>query len=310
MRRVAVTGATGFIGRHLVTALAEGADLRLLIRRPDPALARSGATLLRGALDSEPALEALVADREVVVHLAGAIRAPDRRAFEAVNALATARLARAAARAGVRRFVLVSSLAARAPEVSAYAWSKARAEEELRAAAGAMEIVIVRPPAVYGPGDRATLEIFRGLARGLLVLPANRDARFSLIFVEDLAALLAHLCDAPLPSGLVLEPDDGRPGGYRWHDLAAIAASHAGRPVRLLLLPRAIGRLMASTSELIARIRGEAPLLPVDKLGEFYHSDWLCRPEGLEAIGGWRPLVNFVDGIGRTLAWYRAAGWL
>ncbi len=310
MRRVAITGATGFIGRHLVTALAGGADLRLLLRRPDPALARSGATVLRGSLDSESALGELVADREVVVHLAGAIRAPDRRTFEAVNALATARLARAAARAGVRRFLLVSSLAARAPEVSAYAWSKARAEEELRAAAGGMEIAIVRPPAVYGPGDRATLEIFRGLARGRLIMPASREARFSLIFVEDLAALLAHLCEAPFPPGLLLEPDDGRPGGYSWRELATIAGAHTGRPVRLVLLPRAAGQVLASTSELIARIRGAAPLLPVDKLGEFYHSDWLCRPEGLETVAGWRPLVDFAEGIGRTLAWYRAAGWL
>ncbi len=310
MRCVAVTGATGFIGRHLVRALEDRARLRLLLRRPAPGLEGGSVTVLRGSLESEDALGALVAGCDTVIHLAGAIRAPDRRSFERVNAVATARLARAAAGAGVRRFLLVSSLAARLPEVSAYAWSKARAEEELRRHAGKMEIVTIRPPAVYGPGDRATLEIFRGLARGRLILPANRQARFSLVFVEDLAALLAHLCETPCPSPLVLEPDDGHPGGYSWQDLASLAEPHVGRPVRLLLLPRAAGKLIASTSELIARIRGGAPLLPVDKLGEFYHSDWLCRPEGLEKIGDWRPLVNFAEGVGRTLAWYRAAGWL
>ncbi len=310
MRCLAITGATGFIGRHLVKALEGRARLRLLSRRPDPSLERATATVLRGALEDEEAVAALVAGADTVIHLAGAIRAPDRRSFETVNALATARLARIAAGAGVRRFLLVSSLAARAPGVSAYAWSKARAEEELRVHAGGMEIAVVRPPAVYGPGDRATFEIFRGLARGRLVLPANREARFSLIFVEDLAALLAHLGETTWPPDLLLEPDDGRPGGYSWQDLARLAEPHAGRPVRLLLLPRAVGRLIASTSEAIARIRGGVPMLPVDKLGEFYHSDWLCRPEGLEKIGGWRPLVDFAEGVGRTLAWYRAAGWL
>lgn len=310
MRRIAVTGASGFIGRHLVRALEGRARLRLLVRRPDAALAGEEVEILEGALESEAALLDLVADTEVVIHAAGAIRARDRAHFEAVNATATARLARAAATVGVRRFLLVSSLAARAPEVSAYAWSKARAEEELRRFAGAMEIAIIRPPAVYGPGDRATLEIFRGLARGRLVVPAAREGRFSLIFVEDLAALLAHLCEAPWPPGLTLEPDDGHPGGYRWRDLADRAAAASGRPVRLLLLPPAAGRLVASTSELFARITGKAPLLPADKLGEFYHSDWLCRPEGLEQVAGWRPRVTFAEGLGRTLAWYRAAGWL
>ncbi len=310
MRHIAITGASGFIGRHLVRALEGRARLRLLVRRPDATLAGNEVEILEGALESEAALADLVAGVETVIHAAGAIRAPDRARFEAINATATARLARAAAEAGVHRFVLVSSLAARAPEVSAYAWSKARAEAELRRFAETMQIAVIRPPAVYGPGDRATLEIFRGLARGRLVVPAAREGRFSLIFVEDLAALLAHLCEAPWPRGLILEPDDGHPGGYRWQDLADRAAAATGRPVRLVLLPRAAGQLVASTSELFARITGKAPLLPVDKLGEFYHSDWLCRPEGLEKVAGWRPHVTFAEGLDRTFAWYRAAGWL
>jgi len=308
--RIALTGGSGFVGRHLVHALAGRHRLRLLVRRPERALAALGAELVHGRLDDLEALDRLVEGAEVVVHAAAAIRAPSPAVFDEVNRVGTVRVLDAAVRAGVRRFVLVSSLAARAPQVSAYARSKATAEAALAARADAFETVVVRPPAVYGPGDRATLEIFRGLARGRLVLPAHRRGRFSLLFVSDLAALLRELVEAPVPPGLVLEPDDGTEGGYDWPGLVATAERVLGHPVRLHLLPQAAAPLLARASEVLARIVGGDALLPRDKIGELYHPDWVCRGIGCDDLPGWRPSVRFEDGLGRTLDWYRAAGWL
>lgn len=307
---VALTGATGFVGRHLAHALAPRHRLRLLVRRPDRALAALGGELVHGALGRDGAIERLVAGAEVLVHAAGAIRAPSAAEFDRVNHQGTAHLLAAAAAAGVGRVILVSSLAARAPEVSAYARSKAAAEAALAAQAQRFETVIVRPPAVYGPGDRATFEIFRGIARGRLVVPGDRNARFSLLYVEDLAELVAELVSAQGLAGGVLEPDDGRDGGYDWPALAEIASQALGHQVRLHLLPRAAAPAVAMLSELVARVTGGTALLPRDKLGELYHRDWVCRQWPAGDPLRWRPAVGFAEGVRRTLDWYRAAGWL
>jgi len=309
MATVALTGATGFIGRHLVAALSGRHRLRALVRRPDDALAKQGVEQIKGELHDDDALVRLLAGCAVAIHLAGAIDAPDRATFFRINAEGSERVAVAAARTGVRRLVLVSSLAAREPHVSAYAASKAEAEARVLAVAGRYELVTVRPPAVYGPGDRATLEVFRALHRGLLVLPGRRRARFSLVYVRDLAELLALLIGAPDVDGLVLEPDDGRPGGWSWDEVAQTAAGVLGRPVRILTLPRPLAILAALAGELACRPRGRTPPLPRDRIGQLYHDDWVCRPEGLARLG-WRPRTPLAGGMAETFAWYRAAGWL
>lgn len=309
MALIALTGATGFIGRHVVAALSGRHRLRALVRRPDDALARQGVEQITGDLHDEGALARLAAGAQVLVHLAGAIDAPDRATFMRINAGGSERVAIAAAHGGVRRLVFVSSLAAREPHLSAYAASKAEAEARVLAVAGRYELVTVRPPAVYGPGDRATLELFRGLHRGLLVLPGSRRARFSLLYVRDLAELLGELVHAPDVDGLVLEPDDGRPGGWGWDEVAEVAAAVLGRRVRILALPRPVALLAALAGELACRPSGRTPPLPRDRIGQLYHRDWVCRPDGLAAVD-WRPRTPLSEGMRETFAWYRAAGWL
>ncbi len=307
---MALTGATGFLGRHLARALrARGLRVRALVRREDPELEALGVEMVRAGLDSEPALEALVARAGVVVHGAGLVRAPRPEAFEEANARGTARLAEAARRrAEGSRFVLISSLAAREPELSPYARSKRRAEEELCARADALRPLVVRPPALYGPGDRATFPILAQLARGLLLAPRAPANRFSLLYVEDLAALLAELvADADRSSGPI-EVDDGRPGGYGWRDLAELAGARTGRRVRVVELPRLVLQAAAWLAEAGARPLGKAPPLSRGKVAELFHPDWRAADD--PSIWAGRPRTDFAEGFARTLAWYRAAGWL
>jgi nucleoside-diphosphate-sugar epimerase len=304
---IAITGATGFIGRHLARTLAaSGHRVRALVRRDEPTLTELGIEQWRGDLGAD--LEGFVAGCPAIVHVAGAVRARDARHFHDVNAGGAARLA-AAAGTGTR-FVLISSLAARHPQVSAYAASKAAGERRVLEHAQRLTVTVIRPPAVYGPEDRATLPLLRGLSRGLLIHPAAPDARFSLLYAHDLVALTGCVLAEPPPSGTIIEPDDGMPGGYGWASLAALAGERLGRRVRRVGIPPAPLGLAAWLAERQGRWSGQPPILSRGKVAELYHRDWVSDTRAAATVAGWRPEVRFGDGLVASLAWYREAGWL
>ena len=309
---IAVTGGTGFIGREVIRRLLEnGWPVRALTRRSDPGLERIGVATIGGALEDEASLARLVEGATAVVHCAGVVAASSPAAFRLVNAVGAARVMAAAAATSTRpRFLLVSSLAAREPALSAYASSKRLGEDQVRRAADKrVDLCILRPPAVYGPGDRATLPIFRQLRRGLLFVPAVAEARFSLIYVEDLADLVIRLLRQSDWGGVV-EPDDGRAGGYRWQDLAEIAGRHLGRRVRIVALPRTILWPVAAVGQAVGATLGRSPAISLGKLRELFHSDWVSRTAVRPALAGWSAHTTFETGFARTVGWYEQNGWL
>jgi 2-alkyl-3-oxoalkanoate reductase len=269
--------------------------------------------VVRGSLESEAGLRELVDGADAVVHVAGTVRAPDRATFLAVNVEGTERVAEAAAADGRgRRLVHLSSLAAREPSVSPYAESKALGERAALRRSDRLDVVVVRPPAVYGPGDRATLPILRSLARGWLLAPAGQAAaRFSLLFAPDLGRLIAALASGQAPSGgTLLEPDDGRPGGYAWRDLAVIAQERLARRVRTVAVPRSALAIAAGLAERYTALQARVPLPSTGKVAELFHRDWVSDARSLAAVQGWRARTGFADGLPLTLEWYRRAGWL
>ena len=300
---IAITGATGFVGRHLVDRLTgQPHVVRALSRRGTI----PGTVTVAGDLGDEARLRQLVDGADHVVHLAGLVKSPRPKAFTEVNTAGTERLARAMA-SGRGQLTLVSSLAARHPEVSAYATSKRAAEDAALSILGADRVTVIRPPAIYGPGDRATLVIFKQLKRGLLVAPGPRGARFSLLHVTDLAHLItAHLSGA-LDLPRQVEPDDGRPGGYGWGDLTANASRATGRRVRLVRVPIRLLRAPARLADMLARRFALDLPLAVDKLGELAHPNWVS---GGPALPKPASNITFKTGFSSTLEWYRQAGWL
>ena len=309
---IALTGATGFVGGHILRQLAgAGWTVRALTRRKD-GLAGVGASVVPvvGTLDSPAALAELVEGADAVVHCAGLVAARRRRDFHTVNTQGTESLVRAAA-GGNRepRFILISSLAAREPALSAYAASKRAAEEVLGRRGEGLAWQVLRPPAVYGPGDRATFDLFRQFSKGLAVLPRS-GGRFSMIYVEDLAAAVVALLSAGKLRPQVLELDDGRPGGYGWNDLLGIAESQLGHKIRTIAVPQPVQRLVAAASGLAALVTGGVPFLSQGKVSEIAHPDWVCHGPLLGEVVSWRPTTRFDEGFPRTLAWYKAAGWL
>lgn len=306
-RRVAVTGATGFIGPALATALARrGWTLRLLVRRwsPLPSLPGVAAEIVLGDLRDEAALKRLVMDVDVVVHAAGLIKARRAADFLAVNRDGTALLS---ALAPDTPLVLLSSLAAREPGLSAYAASKRAGEEVVRSRSGPW--LAVRAPAVYGPGDRETLAYFRAAARGVAPRPWLADARLSLIHVADLAEALATALDHP-PTPSVYEIDDGTVQGYAYRDMARAAAAALGRAVRPVAVPRPLMLALAGVNGLAQALGGPVRILGAGKVNELFHADWLVHDRRLAAALPWQPRYDLQRGFADAVGWYRRQGWL
>lgn len=305
-RLVAVTGASGFIGRHAVQRLlAAGLRLRLLARDPArlPSLPETP-EVVTGSLQDPAALARLVEGADAVVHLAGSVRGVTREQFDRVNAAGAGACAAAARKAGVARFLLISSLAAREPRLSAYAASKRAGEERVASAAGTMAITVFRPPAVYGPGDEEMLALFRLMARGVAPVFGSPSARFSLIYVTDLADAIVSWVTAETAPVEVLEIDDGERDGYGWPEVCAAVSALIDRPVRQIHLPALILGVPAAFNYLTGRLGISAPMLTPGKLRELRHPDWVIRMPP-DPLPGWQPRVRLSEGLRRTPGWRR-----
>ena len=302
---IAITGATGFAGRHAAAELlAQGYAVRALARDPAAANLDTAITIIRGGLDNGEALDRLLEGAAAVVHLAGAITAVKPDDYFSVNAQGSAALAEAALRQGVKRFVHISSLAARVPSLSAYGASKRAGEDAISKLGGQLNTVIIRPPAVYGPGDRGTLPLIKELTRGIATIPAPRHARFSLIHVGDLARIIVRAIEGKEKG--IHEVSDGTPGGYAWADLIGVAERERGGRVRTVFLPKPVPLGIAFAAGAISRFTGRPGMVNRGKVAELYHPDWVCRAGTLALSDP----VTFDRGFPETLEWYRNAGWL
>jgi uncharacterized protein YbjT (DUF2867 family) len=301
-RTIAVTGGSGFVGGHLLgQARAAGYELRALTRGWRPP--EEGIDWVEGALDRPDSLVRLAEGADAVVHIAGLINAASRAGFEAVNVTGTANMVDAARKAGVKRFIHISSLAAREPDLSDYGWSKARSERVV--AASGLDWTIVRPPAVYGPGDRETFELFKMARRGFIALPPK--GRFSVLHVDDLARLILALLDSPDSRGETYEPDDGQADGWDHRHFARTLGRVFGKRAATVAVPRFV---MAGASRVDRMVRrGNAKLTP-DRVRYFCHPDWVVTAQSRPPEALWTPQVRTPTGLKQTADWYRAQGWL
>jgi uncharacterized protein YbjT (DUF2867 family) len=301
-RTLAVTGGTGFVGGHLLRmARADGYELRALTRGWRPP--EQGLDWVDGAIDRPESLAKLCDGADVIVHIAGLINGPSRAAFDAVNVAGTAAIVDAAREAGVRRFVHISSLAAREPELSDYGWSKAKSERLV--AASGLDWTIIRPPAVFGPGDRETFELFRMARRGIVALPP--PGRFSVIHVEDLCRLILAVIDESETHGETYEPDDGVDKGWEHRHFARTLGRIFGRRAATLQVPRLV---MHGASRIERLVRRGGARLTADRVRYFCHPDWVVTARARPPEALWKPRIRTATGLKETAEWYRAQGWL
>ncbi|MEL6258912.1 MAG: NAD-dependent epimerase/dehydratase family protein [Pseudomonadota bacterium] len=282
--KIAVTGATGFIGGHLVRALeARGAHITALVR-PGFSGSIGNADLVEGRLRNRDALGDLCAGADAVVHLAGLTKARTLNDFRAVNAIGAGEMANVAAESGCRLFVQGSTLAAREPQLSDYAATKRGGEDAVLANAGAMRVCIVRIPAVFGPDDPATKPFFDTMRAGWLPAPGGetgRSGKISLIFVTDLANFLAETALSADPPELV------SPAGIldtRWADMADAAGDALGKPVRLLPIPPFFLHIAGAAAEVFSKLTGRPGHLNRGKVREMLHMDWSADAQVSRAL--------------------------
>jgi 2-alkyl-3-oxoalkanoate reductase len=249
-----------------------------------------------GELTDEDALARALTRVDAVVYAAGAVRGRSFEDFAHANVRGVEALLRALDRTGSSTIalVLVSSLAADRPELSDYARSKHAGEALLRSS-GRSGWSILRPPAVYGPGDVEMRPLFRLVRAGFALCPGPADQRISLLHVSDLArAVAACLAHAGACREQTFAIDDGKPGGYDWCEIGM--AVGGGRRVRQVNVPPRLLAGLARGNLAVARLFGYSPMLTPGKVRELQHSQWLCDNRAFSLATGWRPEIDLVTG--------------
>jgi len=321
---VLLTGATGFVGPHVVEALRPLVRIRALVRdltRAAP-LAAKGVELVQGTLETANRIPGLVDGVDAIVHLAAATRAASEQAFERANALGTGALLEAARAARPRtRFVYLSSLAAVGPArngrpvtaddepmpLTAYGRTKLAGERLVAQAAGPLEVAILRAPAVYGPGERDLYEFFVMAARGILPVPTGPARPLQMVHVTDLARALA-LCATGKPVRGVYHIAE--PQAYLWEQVGRLVARAVGKRARVVRIPGAAIAAAGAVSEWVGKIRGQPAIFSRDKARELLAPGWLCETETAHRDFGFVAQIPLEQGLAETADWYRANGWL
>lgn len=270
--------------------------MRALVRDTARADTLVGAELVQGDLHSPSALRQLVRDSDAVVHAAGAVRGNSLEQFMHTNFDGTRLLLQAVQdESPTALLLLLSSLAAREPQLSWYARSKREGENLVTAST--LRWSVLRPPAVYGPGDREMKAIFDWMRRGIALVPGPATARTSLIHVDDLVQAIVACLLSEAAVAQVLELGDSKTGGYDWEELATIAATAFQRRVRLLEIPAVLLNLVAITSLWLAQLSRRPAMLTPPKLRELRHDNWVSDNAAITEATGWMPRIPLHDGL-------------
>ncbi|MFZ5916108.1 MAG: NAD-dependent epimerase/dehydratase family protein [Chloroflexota bacterium] len=325
--QVLVTGANGFVGSHLVEALlARGYGVRCLVRRSSDLafIEHLPVEWVYGDVSGGEGLEVACAGVQAVCHLAGATKARDRETYFRVNAEGTRRLLETCARLApeLGRFVYVSSLAAAGPSpdghpideahppnpLTFYGQSKLQGEQYCHDYMARLPIVMIRPPAVYGPRERDIYFYFQMVNRGIKLLLGRGARRASFVFVADLVSMALHVLEDERAVGqtyFVTEAQD-----YDWQRLSEMVASALGRRALRLVVPEGFLPVIAAAAGLQARFTRQPALLNDQKLIELRQRFWVCSGEKARRELGFETLYPLEKGIRITAQWYRQNGWL
>jgi nucleoside-diphosphate-sugar epimerase len=323
--RVLITGATGFLGQEVVRRLAMrgGIQLRALVRSEKAAesLAPFGVEPHRGDLRETASLVGAARGIDLVIHLAAVHRGGNLRRtdFWQVNSEGTKRILQESVRSGVRRFVYVSTAGvlgnvrrhrlgteADAPKPrDLYETTKWRGEQAVRriAHSDGLEAVIVRPAAVYGPGERRFLKLFRPIAHRRFIVIGSGDHRLHFVHVADAAEGILAAAETPDARGETFLLADAAP--IRIGDLVRMVAGALGVPPPALRIPYAPVYALALACEGLCRPFGIAPPLYRRRLA-FFGTERAYSTEKLATVTGFRPQIALATGIPELAAWYRA----
>lgn len=310
MRLAAITGATGFVGRHVVNAfLKAGWRLRLL-SRSYPRFESQGlpVEVIPANLSDEKAFLALAQDADVIIHLAGVVKARDKAGFMNINTGATRAIAHAwRSVQPSAKFILLSSLAAREATLSHYARSKAEGEKAVRASGA--NYCILRPCAIYGPGDRELLGAFKAASLPFQPMLNTAEARVAMVHVRDVAQAVLAVAENPEIRG-EFELCDARIEGYQWGEIIDAVCAACGKTARPFFVPPVLLKAIARGMELRAALTGLPVMLTRHKVREILHHNWGSTHQAQLPAHIWQPRHPLMQGLHETGLWYRQMGWI
>jgi len=328
MTKILITGASGFIGYHLVKALIpESHEINCLARptsvRP-PEFAHKVHWVI-GDLKDLDSLKRACQGVALVIHLAGLVKAVNRQDFYRVNTQGTRRLLDAFQAAGQPRghFIYLSSLAAAGPPspgevkteidpahpVSAYGQSKLWSEIEVLRRREQLPVTILRPPIVYGPGDRETLSFFK-LARYHVNPYLGLQKRWvSMLHVADLVQLIIRAARADTASGEIFFGSD-QDQGHDWNQLVTLAADCLESWTLPLYIPRPLVFTGVALATAIMKLSGQVSMVNRDKYREMVPTRWICSARKARRLLGWQPEHAIGPGFRQTAQWYLQQGWI
>ena len=324
--RVLITGASGFVGFHLIeAALNNNLEVFTAVRKSSK-VDHLKDLKVQYAYTNFNSVEALTAEilenqYDYIIHAAGVTKANSKAEYDAINTDYTVNLAKAALASGrIKKFVFISSLAAVGPfatvdgllteasvqaPVTAYGHSKKRAEEELKKFTS-LNYVILRPTAVYGPRDKDILIVLKQFANKFEPYIGKIDQYLSFIYVKDLAQVCILALTKGNQSAYLLS--DGK--RYDRYQLANITKRLLGVKTFKIHLPLPIIKIVAGIAEGVSKITKKPSALNIEKLNELTAVNWICSIEKAQQELDFHPKYDLNTGLEETLTWYKANGWL
>jgi nucleoside-diphosphate-sugar epimerase len=320
---ILITGATGFVGSHLVEALSRrDVKVRALVRATSDHsfLERFGVERVEGHLGDRDSLRRAMAGAATVVHMAGAVRALRPTTFHEVNAAGTLRLVEAMEQDGsAHRLVYLSSLAAAGPAegrpvepddeprpLTTYGRSKLAGERHALGRVG-IATAVLRPPAVYGPRDRELLPFFRLAKRGLLPVIGPLTRRVQMVHVRDLADALVRAVEVPEATGIFHIAEST---AYTWSQMLELVEAAVGRRGVRVPVPAALLKTAALGTQVGARMSRRPAVFDHEKALDLLAAGWLCETEAARRDLGFTAATPLPEGLRETAGWYRAHGWM
>jgi len=327
MRTVLVTGASGFVGGHVVEALVRsGIRPRCLVRQTSRMdyIKDFSPELVFGDITSSASLETAVAGVDAVVHCAGLTHATSLSDYLRINADGCSNLYRAclAKNPGVRRIVHISSLAAFGPSVAGrpvqegqekrpvndYGRSKLAGHRMAEAHMDRLPVVILAPPAVYGPFDRAFMLLFACAKRGFSPAIGWDERWISLVYAKDLARAVLVCLESERAVGKEYLLEDGH--AHTWREVTTAIGHSMHRSPRRVRIPLMVARAIAAIAGCAARCRGKTARFDSDRLKDFLQPAWTCSAARIREELGFTPQYALDQGIAETCHWYMEHKWL
>ena len=327
--KILVTGSTGFIGaRVLMRLVEEGERVKVFLRTESPVDAMpESVEVVRGSFSDMESLGRAVRDVDRIVHLAGVTKALDEEGYDMGNVMPVRNLLAATRKHNpeLKRFLFVSSLTVAGPAsegiqgvkesdpsrpVSAYGRSKLRAETLCMESSNLIPVTIVRPPAVYGPGDRDVLQVFQMLAKGLFVSTSSAATqRFSMIYVDDLVKGILAAARLEKAVGRVYYITSSCSSS--WDEVIAAARPVLGfTKLFRISLPAPLVFFIGTVMGAIGSLQGKLALINRDKVNELLQNYWVCSPEQAQHDLGFTAETTLAEGVQKTILWYQREGWL